>query len=92
MACALLPLLGVSSIKLMGSVDYIAAVYALAIVSFMAGAHWGTASLPAADRIARQPVSIQQCRYDHGMVGLSNHDAKNHTHHLYLGILILVVG
>ncbi len=43
MACALLPLFGVSSIKLIGSVDYIAAVYALAIVSFMAGVHWGMA-------------------------------------------------
>ena len=43
MACALLPLLGVSSIKLIGSVDYIAAIYALTIVSFMAGVHWGMA-------------------------------------------------
>ena len=43
MACALLPLLGGSSIKLIGSVDYIAAVYALTIVSFMAGVHWGIA-------------------------------------------------
>ena len=45
-ACALLPLIGVSSIKLIGSVDYIAAVYALAIVSFMAGVHWGMALYP----------------------------------------------
>ena len=43
MACALMSLLGVSSIKLIGSVDYIAAVYALTIVSFMAGVHWGMA-------------------------------------------------
>ena len=42
-ACALMPLLGVSSIKLIGSFDYIAAVYALTIVSFMAGVHWGMA-------------------------------------------------
>jgi Protein of unknown function (DUF3429) len=41
-ACALIPLFGVSSIKLIGSFDYIAAVYALTIVSFMAGVHWGT--------------------------------------------------
>ena len=46
MACALLHLLGVSSIKLIGSVDYIAAVYALTIVSFMAGVHWGIALDP----------------------------------------------
>ena len=43
MACALMTLLGVSSIKLIGSVDYIAAAYALTIVSFMAGVHWGMA-------------------------------------------------
>ena len=42
-ACALIPLFGVSSITLIGSFDYIAAVYALTIVSFMAGVHWGTA-------------------------------------------------
>lgn len=43
MVCVLLPLLGVSSIRLIGAVDYIAAVYALTIVSFMAGVHWGIA-------------------------------------------------
>lgn len=46
MACALMALLGMSSIKLIGSVDYIAAVYALTIVSFMAGVHWGMALDP----------------------------------------------
>jgi len=42
-ACALLPLIGVRAIQQIGSVDYIAAVYALTIVSFMAGVHWGMA-------------------------------------------------
>lgn len=42
-ACALLPLLGVRSFGPLGSVAFIAAVYALVIVSFMAGVHWGTA-------------------------------------------------
>lgn len=46
LACALLPLLDVRSIKLIGSVDYIAAAYALTIVSFMAGIHWGIALDP----------------------------------------------
>jgi hypothetical protein len=45
-AFALLPLLGVSAIQRIGSVDYIAAVYALTIVSFMAGVHWGMALDP----------------------------------------------
>ena len=45
-ACALLPLIGVSAIQRIGSVDYIAAVYALTIVSFMAGVHWGMALDP----------------------------------------------
>ncbi|MFO7642382.1 MAG: hypothetical protein R6X17_14310, partial [Candidatus Competibacteraceae bacterium] len=39
-ASALLPLIGVSSIKAFGFVVYIAAVYALTIVSFMDGVHW----------------------------------------------------
>ncbi|MDJ0929272.1 MAG: DUF3429 domain-containing protein [Gammaproteobacteria bacterium] len=40
--CAVSPLVGVDSLGVLGPVDYIAASYALVIVSFMAGAHWGT--------------------------------------------------
>lgn len=43
LACALLPLIGVKAIPPIGALDFIAAVYALTIVSFMAGVHWGTA-------------------------------------------------
>lgn len=40
--CALLPLVGVSTIANVGDVDFIARLYGLAIVSFVAGSHWGT--------------------------------------------------
>ncbi len=41
-ACALLPLFGVDSIYLIGSLGEVAAGYGLAIVSFLAGIHWAT--------------------------------------------------
>lgn len=41
-ACALLPLLGYDSIRYLGSLDKVVASYGLAIVCFLAGAHWGT--------------------------------------------------
>ncbi len=41
-ACAVLPWLGVPVIAAIGSCAYIAATYGVAIVSFMAGIHWGT--------------------------------------------------
>jgi hypothetical protein len=43
LACALLPWLGVDAIPPLGALNNIAALYTLAIVSFMAGAHWGIA-------------------------------------------------
>ncbi len=41
-ACALLPLIGVSEIEPLGSLELVAASYGLAIVSFLAGIHWAT--------------------------------------------------
>lgn len=41
-ACAMLPLFGVASVQYLGALDRIAASYGLAIVCFLAGAHWGT--------------------------------------------------
>ena len=41
-ACALLPLLGVDSLEYVGPLDRLAALYGLAIVSFLTGIHWAT--------------------------------------------------
>jgi hypothetical protein len=41
-ACALLPLIGIESIEPFGALDRLAAVYGLAIVSFLTGIHWAT--------------------------------------------------
>ncbi len=41
-ACALMPHAGLATIDPFGSFDRIAAAYGLAIVSFLAGVHWGT--------------------------------------------------
>jgi hypothetical protein len=41
-ACALLPLVGVNSLEPLGPLDRVAAIYGLAIVSFLAGIHWAT--------------------------------------------------
>jgi hypothetical protein len=41
-ACALLPLVGIGSIEPFGALDRLAAVYGLAIVSFLTGIHWAT--------------------------------------------------
>lgn len=40
-ACALLPLFGIQSIPVLGRLDELASAYGLAIVCFLAGAHWG---------------------------------------------------
>ncbi len=40
--CALMPFLGLQQLWNLGSYDYIAAAYGLAIVCFLCGAHWGT--------------------------------------------------
>lgn len=40
-ACALLPVAGVSEVAFLGSLDAVAASYGLLIASFMAGTHWG---------------------------------------------------
>ena len=41
-ACALLPLVGVSTLEPFGPLDALAASYGLAIVAFLAGIHWAT--------------------------------------------------
>lgn len=41
-ACAILPLAGVETIPLLGSLNAVASSYGMAIVCFVAGAHWGT--------------------------------------------------
>ena len=41
-ACALLPLFGISSISPFGQLDQLANSYGLAIVCFLAGIHWAT--------------------------------------------------
>lgn len=40
-ACALLPLFGVASVPYLGPLEHVVASYGLAIVCFLAGAHWG---------------------------------------------------
>jgi len=42
-ACAVLPLVGVTELPYLGDTGTIAAAYGLTIASFMAGVHWGTA-------------------------------------------------
>ena len=41
-ACAALPFLGIDEWRNVGSVEFIARLYGLAIASFVAGSHWGT--------------------------------------------------
>lgn len=41
-ACAVLPLAGIDAIPPLGNLDAVASAYGLAIVCFLAGAHWGT--------------------------------------------------
>lgn len=41
-ACALLPLIGTESLPVLGPLDVLASTYGLAIICFLAGAHWGT--------------------------------------------------
>ena len=41
-ACAVAPFFGTERIEILGELNYVAAIYGLAIVSFMSGAHWGT--------------------------------------------------
>jgi hypothetical protein len=41
-ACALLPLLGIDALPGLGALDVLASTYGLAIICFLAGAHWGT--------------------------------------------------
>lgn len=41
-ACAVLLLVGIGSIEPFGALDRIAAIYGLAIVSFLTGIHWAT--------------------------------------------------
>ena len=41
-ACALLPLIGVGALDPVGPLDRLAALYGLAIVSFLTGIHWAT--------------------------------------------------
>ncbi len=41
-ACAVLPLAGIGSIPGFGALDVLASTYGLAIVCFLAGAHWAT--------------------------------------------------
>jgi hypothetical protein len=40
--CALMPFVGLQELWNLGSYDYVAATYGLAIVCFLCGAHWGT--------------------------------------------------
>ncbi len=42
LACALLPVVGVDSFGRLGPLDELAAVYGLAILSFLTGIHWAT--------------------------------------------------
>jgi len=48
-ACALLPLFGIESIPVFGRLDTLASAYGLAIVCFLAGAHWGNYLLARGD-------------------------------------------
>jgi hypothetical protein len=40
--CAVMPFVGLTELWNLGSYDYIAAAYGLAIVCFLCGVHWGT--------------------------------------------------
>ena len=40
-ACALLPLIGIDTLPVLGALDFLASTYGLAIICFLAGAHWG---------------------------------------------------
>jgi hypothetical protein len=40
-ACALLPLFGIDTLPVLGALDFLASTYGLAIICFLAGAHWG---------------------------------------------------
>lgn len=42
LACALLPLAGIESIRPFGPLDRVAAIYGLGILSFLTGIHWAT--------------------------------------------------
>ncbi len=42
-ACAVLPLVGMTTLPYLGDTAEVAAAYGLTIASFMAGVHWGTA-------------------------------------------------
>lgn len=42
LACAILPLLGISAIEPFGPLLYVASSYGLGILTFIAGIHWGT--------------------------------------------------
>ncbi len=41
-ACAILPLFGIVALPLFGRLDVLASTYGLAILCFLAGAHWAT--------------------------------------------------
>lgn len=41
-ACALLPIVGIDEVPVLGALDFLAGTYGLAIICFLAGAHWGT--------------------------------------------------
>ena len=49
LACALLPLVGIDTIEPLGALDTLASSYGLAIICFLAGAHWATYLLKQAD-------------------------------------------
>ncbi|MBT8102305.1 MAG: DUF3429 domain-containing protein [Gammaproteobacteria bacterium] len=49
LACGLLPLIGVDAIAPLGRLDTLASSYGLAIICFLAGAHWATYLLRHAD-------------------------------------------
>lgn len=49
LACAVLPLVGVEAIEPLGALDTLAGSYGLAIICFLAGAHWATYLLKQAD-------------------------------------------
>lgn len=40
-ACALLPIFGIDTLPVLGALDFLASTYGLAIICFLAGAHWG---------------------------------------------------
>ncbi|MEM7278717.1 MAG: DUF3429 domain-containing protein, partial [Pseudomonadota bacterium] len=49
LACAVLPLVGIDTIEPLGALDSLASSYGLAILCFLAGAHWATYLLKQAD-------------------------------------------